>query len=71
MNTVIELDPTDTGKALAHFRRMIYQVDCCTRGEAIHVQRRNDEHRVLATSLMSPSVIAGHPSRAAGGGVTR
>lgn len=42
---LVPLDPSDTGNALARTRRMIFGVDCGTRGHAIHLRhRRQGEH---------------------------
>ena len=58
--TLVLLDPTDTGKALAHIRRMIYGVDCCTRRGAIHVRhRRTGEYGPVLAGAWG-SVVAGN-----------
>jgi hypothetical protein len=57
---LVLLDPTDTGRALGHIRRMIYRVDCCTRSQAIHVRhRRAGEHGPVLSGAWG-SVVAGN-----------
>jgi hypothetical protein len=46
METLVLLDLTETGEPPAHIDRIIHEVNCCTRGEAIHVrQRHSSENR--------------------------
>jgi hypothetical protein len=60
LETLVLLDPTDTGKALAHVRRMIYEVDCCTRDEAIHVRCRREGENGPVLAGAWGSVVAGN-----------
>jgi hypothetical protein len=65
--TLVLLDPTDIGKPLAHIRRMIYEVDCCTRRGAIHVRhRRKGEHGPVLAGAWG-SVVAGNGVQLANG----
>jgi hypothetical protein len=46
METLVLLDLTETGEPAAHIDRIIHEVNCCTRGQAIHVrQRHSSENR--------------------------
>ena len=48
METLVLLDPTNTGERIDE---IIYEVDCCTRGEAIHVRQRHHsetQHDMIA-----------------------
>ncbi len=58
--TLILLDPTETGKALADVRRAIYRVDSCTRGESIHVRHRRDSEHGPVLAGAWGSVVAGN-----------
>jgi hypothetical protein len=40
LQTLVLVDPPTTGNPLAGIHQMIYQVDCCTRGDAIQVRHR-------------------------------
>jgi hypothetical protein len=46
METLVLLDLTETDEPPAHIDRIIHEVNCCTRGVAIHVrQRHSSENR--------------------------
>jgi hypothetical protein len=48
MESLVLLDPTNTGERIDE---IVYEVDCCTRGEAIHVRQRHHgetQHDMIA-----------------------
>jgi hypothetical protein len=56
METLVLLDLTETGEPLARIDRIIHEVNCCTRGEAIHVRQRHsseNRHGLIALAWRS------------------
>src|ERR1700675_4139320 len=56
METLVLLDLTETGETPAHIDRIIHEVNCCTRGEAIHVRQRHsseNRHGLIALAWRS------------------
>ncbi len=74
METLVLVDLTETGEPPSHIDRIIHEVNCCTRGEAIHVRQRHsseNRHGLIALAWRShPASRFPDPTTQDGGELT-